>query len=218
MNAADVLAYLQECPEFLLEHARTLGIRPAGGKVQTFAEARRLAQEHKTAKMTEQFAEMAQAADANFKTTARLLACAKCLLAADGADAVCQAFSGSLTRDFALPAHMLCLLDTAVSAKPSDTVCTIGAGHAARAALSAAALPVCADRLPARLMDLLPASGKGLESFLCLPVVSSDGGNIAVLLAGDADAERFKNGMPTDLVTELAALFAAALERCKGKP
>lgn len=214
MKEETILAYLQAHPEFLLNHAEVLGIRPQEGKVQSFAQAQWQAQQQKTAKMAGQLVQMMQEADANFQTTARLMAFARRLLAATTLLQVCRAVSGSLSEDFALPHHRLLLLEEPKkkAVLPEDSLLAEGA---AREALQALTAPVCGQRIARPLMALLPQQGRGLESFLLLPVAVG-GRNIAVVVAGDADEGRFVAGMPVDLVLELAACTAAALARTGG--
>ena len=73
MNEKKILAYLQEHPEFLLNHAADLGVRPVEGRVQSFAQAQWLAQQKKAAKMAGQLAQIMQDADSNHQTLGRML-------------------------------------------------------------------------------------------------------------------------------------------------
>ena len=83
MNEKKILAYLQEHPEFLLNHAADLGVRPAEGRVQSFAQAQWLAQQKKAAKMAGQLAQIMQDADSNHQTLGRMLGFVRRLLAAN---------------------------------------------------------------------------------------------------------------------------------------
>ena len=168
MNEKKILAYLQEHPEFLLNHAADLGVRPAEGRVQSFAQAQWLAQQKKAAKMAGQLAQIMQDADSNHQTLGRILG------------------------DYRLPEN-----------------------HAAHAALSALEEPLCGNRIAPSLMKALPQEGRGLESFLLLPL-RVNGQTVAAMVAGDADETRFTPDLPLDWMRELAACTAAALARAGG--
>lgn len=215
MDEQNILAYLQAHPEFLLTHAQTLGIRPAEGRVQSFAQAQWQAQQQKTANMTRQLVQMMQEADANFQTTARLTAFVRRLLAANTLPQAFKAVSGSLNEDFGLPQHRLLLLESPPRHSTLPEAHRLPDSHPAHAALRQLAQPQCGSRIQAAVLKLLPQEGRGLESFLLLPVAFG-GRNIAVLLAGDADEHRFTPDMPTDFVRGLADCTAAALARIGG--
>ena len=215
MDENKVLAYLQAHPEFLLKHAPALGVRPAEGKVQSFAQAQWQAQQQKTANMAHQLVQMMQEADANFQTTARLTAFVRHLLAANTLLQVVRAVSTSLTEDFGLPQHRLLLLEAAPKKHTLPDDCFLSAKQAAYAELRKLPVQLCGQRIPAAVLKLLPEAGRGLESFLLLPV-AVNGRNVAVLLAGDGDETRFTPDMPVDLVRELAECLAVALVRTGG--
>ena len=61
----------------------------------------------------------------------------------------------------------------------------------------------------------LPQEGRGLESFLLLPL-RVNGQTVAVMVAGDADETRFTPDLPLDWMRELAACTVAALARAGG--
>ena len=87
--------------------------------------------------------------------------------------------------------------------------------HATHAALSALKEPLCGNRIAPALMKALPQEGRGLESFLLLPL-RVNGQTVAVMVAGDADETRFTPDLPLDWMRELAACTAAALARAGG--
>lgn len=215
MREADVLAYLQQNPDFLLQYGRQLGVRVEAGKVQSFAQAQWLAQQDKTTKMAQQLRDMMQQAADNVVISERMMRFAARLMAANTLLQVFNAASGSLKADFDLPAHVIHLFDVPKkkTALPDDAVLAVH--HPARAVLLKQQTVLCGSQLPAAVMKLLPQAGKGLESFLCLPLLA-DGVVRGAIVAGDADAERFVADMPTDRVAELAHLTALAMARTGG--
>ena len=64
-------------------------------------------------------------------------------------------------------------------------------------------------------MKALPQEGRGLESFLLLPL-RVNGQTVASMVAGDVDETRFTSDLPLDWMRELAACAAAALARAGG--
>lgn len=215
MNEKKILAYLQEHPEFLLNHAADLGMRPAEGRVQSFAQAQWLAQQKKAAKMAGQLAQIMQDADSNHQTLGRMLGFVRRLLAANTLLQVLRAAEAGWQEDFALPAGRVWLL-----AEPPKKGAVSGAyrlpeNHAAHAALSALEEPLCGNRIAPALMKALPQEGRGLESFLLLPL-RVNGQTVAAMVAGDADETRFTPDLPLDWMRELAACTAAALARAGG--
>lgn len=215
MREQDVLAYLQQHPEFLLQHAATLGVRPEAGKVQSFAQAQWLAQQAKTEKMALQLTDMLHQAQANATTSARLMRFACRLMTANTLLQACRAASGGLKDDFDLPAHRLLLLMPPRKKNAVSEEWLLPVSHPAHAHLTEQNDIVCAPQLPAALLALLPDGGCGLESFLLLPLLD-EGVVRGVVLAGDADENRFVADMPTDRVAELAQLMAVALARTGG--
>ena len=204
MNEKKILAYLQEHPEFLLNHAADLGVRPAEGRVQSFAQAQWLAQQKKAAKMAGQLAQIMQDADSNHQTLGRMLGFVRRLLAANTLLQVLRAAEAGWQEDFALPKK------GAVSG-----TYRLPENHAAHAALSALKEPLCGNRIASALMKALPQEGRGLESFLLLPL-RVNGQTVAVMVAGDADETRFTPDLPLDWMRELAACTSAALARAGG--
>ncbi|WP_225747939.1 DUF484 family protein [Eikenella sp. Marseille-P7795] len=215
MNEKKLLAYLQAHPEFLLNHAAELGVQPAQGRVQSFVQAQWLAQQEKAAKMAGQLAQIMQDADSNHQTLGRLLGFVRRLLAANTLLQVLRAAEAGLREDFGLASGCVWLL-----AEPPKKGAPAGAyrlpeNHAAHAALRALKAPLCDNHISPALIKALPQQGKGLESFLLLPV-RVNGQTVAVLAAGDADETRFTPDLPLDWVRELAACTAAALARAGG--
>lgn len=83
MNKQNVLNFLAENPDFLAEHAETLGVRLRDDKVRSFAQAQLAAAQIKADKMAAQMAQMMAAAEANHATMQRLLALDIALLRAN---------------------------------------------------------------------------------------------------------------------------------------
>ena len=81
--------------------------------------------------------------------------------------------------------------------------------------MSALKEPLCGNRIAPALMKALPQEGRGLESFLLLPL-RVNGQTVAAMVAGDADETRFTPDLPLDWMRELAACTSAALARAGG--
>ena len=215
MNDKKILAYLQEHPEFLLNHAEELGVRPADGRVQSFAQAQWLAQQQKTAKMASQLAQIIQDADSNHQTIGRMLEFMRRLLAANTVLQVLRAVEKGLDRDFGLVSGRIWLLADTPKKNTAVGAYRLPESHSAWAGLSALTEPICGNRITPAVLSVLPQNGRGLESFLLLPVCFG-GQAIAAIVAGDADETRFTPDLPLDWVRELASCTAVALARTGG--
>ena len=72
MNSAEILRYLKEHPEFLIQHAAELNIRVSESKVRSFAEAQIAAAEKKIDNIAHNMAQVADNAEVNKRTMQRI--------------------------------------------------------------------------------------------------------------------------------------------------
>ena len=214
MNKQNVLNFLAENPDFLAEHAETLGVRLRDDKVRSFAQAQLAAAQIKADKMAAQMAQMMAAAEANHATMQRLLALDIALLRANTVAQAVQALYRSLEQDFGLQQYRLVLAAAPHNkAKIPPALCV--ADERAKAEIAAMEVPVLGSKISPALRALLPADGKVAESFLQLPVPIG-GRTGALLLAADEDVARFGEDLPTEWIVRMAEAVGAELSRVMG--
>lgn len=213
-KADQILAYLRTHPEFLINHAEELGVRPVEGKVLSFNQGSLDVLKHKTEKMAVQVAQMLNDAEQNREISHKLLMFNQKLLSANTLGQLWRAAENSLTDDFQLPCHVLMIL-----AKPKHKVrVPVALDYTNRQDLqsiwSKVKKPICGHRLP----DVAYALFDGtlvLESFLQLPIYY-DNTLLAVLLIGHEQADYFHPDLATDLVETMANSLAVAMARMMG--
>ncbi len=214
LNEQTVLAYVQQRPEFLQTHAQTLGIRADESKILSFNQGSLNVLKQKTERMAAQLAQMLDDAERNRSTTAKLLAFNHRLLAANTVGQLAQACSDSLSEDFALPHHVLKIVQAPANKARIPQAVQAADNSALKKAWGKLSAPQCGQHLPEPVAALL-AKSPPLGSFLQLPVWRDDV-LLAVLLIGHEDADYFHADLETDLVAEMAQSLSVALGRMMG--
>lgn len=214
MNKQNVLDFLKSHPEFLAEHADALGVRMRDEKVRSFAQGQLVASQLKIEKMADQLQTMYEASEANQATMRRVLALDIALLDANTVGQLVQALYDSLAQAFGLQQFRL-----ALAAEPNNKTRIpdeiVVRDAKTRAAIKALDKPLLGNKISAEMRALLPQSEAVAESFLQLPVPIG-GKTGAVILAADADVNRFAADLPTELVERMAEAVGVALSRMMG--
>lgn len=214
MNKQNVLDFLKTHPDFLAEHADILGLRLRDDKLRSFAQAQLAASQLKIEKMADQLQAMYEASEANHATIQRVLALDVALLGANTAGQLVQALYESLERDFGLKKFRLALVASPNNKARIPEEITV-ANAKARAAVKALKKPVLGSKISSEMRALLPQDDMVAESFLQLPV-QIGGQTGAVILAADADVNRFSADLPTEWVERMAEAVGTALSRIMG--
>ena len=209
MNSAEILRYLKEHPEFLIQHAAELNIRVSESKVRSFAEAQIAASEKKIDNM----AQVAENAEANKRTMQRIFQLNLALLSCNTVSQVLKAVSGRLNNDFNLP--NFCLLLTESSRKKQTIPPEMHLTDSALAkCLASLDKPKCANKLiDEKLIKRLP--DPDAESFLHLPLRFNER-TIGVLIIGHKDPAYFAPNTPTEFVSLMGEAIATALAKMMG--
>lgn len=216
MNKENVLAFLREHPDFLAEHAGDLGVRLRDEKVRSFAQAQVAASQLKIEKMASQLQTMLADSEANRKTMLRQLALDVQLLGANTAGQLIHALYRSLREDFGLQQFALKIAVRPKNKARIPDEAVVFADTKAGAEIAALKKPLLGNKISKEMRALLPDGGSmAAESFLQLPVPIG-GATGAVLLAADADVNRFAEGLATESVEYMAAAVGAALSRIMG--
>lgn len=214
MNKQNVLDFLKSHPEFLAEHADALGVRMRDEKVRSFAQGQLVASQLKIEKMADQLQTMYEASEANQTTMRRVLALDIALLDANTVGQLVQALYDSLAQAFGLQQFRL-----ALAAEPNNKTRIpdeiVVRDAKTRAAIKALDKPLLGNKISAEMRALLPQSEAVAESFLQLPVPIG-GKTGAVILAADADVNRFAADLPTEWVERMAEAVGVALSRMMG--
>ena len=213
MNANEVLGYLKEHPEFLIQHAAELNIRVSESKVRSFAEAQIAAAEKKIDNIAHNMAQVAQNAEANKRTMQRIFQLNLALLSCNTVSQVLKAVSGRLNNDFNLP--NFCLLLTENSRKKLTIPPEMQLNDNALAErLASLNKPKCANKLiDKKLIKRLPHPDA--ESFLHLPLRYNNR-TVGVLVIGHKDPAYFAPDTPTEFVSQMGESIAAALAKMMG--
>ncbi|MBR5675646.1 MAG: DUF484 family protein [Neisseriaceae bacterium] len=213
MNTNDILGYLKEHPEFLIQHAAELNIRVSESKVRSFAEAQIAAADKKIDNMARNMEQISQNAEANKRTMERIFQLNLSLLACNTVSQVLKAVSGRLNNDFNLP--NFCLLLTANSRKKQTIPPEMHLTDTALAErLASLTRPKCANKLvDEKLIKRLP--DPDAESFLHLPLRYNNN-TIGVLVIGHKDPAYFAPDTPTEYVSLMAEAIATALAKMMG--
>ncbi|MBR5939684.1 MAG: DUF484 family protein [Neisseriaceae bacterium] len=213
MNTNDILGYLKEHPEFLIQHAAELNIRVSESKVRSFAEAQIAAADKKIDNMARNMEQISQNAEANKRTMERIFQLNLSLLACNTVSQVLKAVSGRLNNDFNLP--NFCLLLTTNSRKKQTIPPEMHLTDTALAErLASLSKPKCANKLvDEKLIKRLP--DPDAESFLHLPLRYNNN-TIGVLVIGHKDPAYFAPDTPTEYVSLMAEAIATALAKMMG--
>lgn len=213
MNTNDILGYLKEHPEFLIQHAAELNIRVSESKVRSFAEAQIAAADKKIDNMARNMEQISQNAEANKRTMERIFQLNLSLLACNTVSQVLKAVSGRLNNDFNLP--NFCLLLTTNSRKKQTIPPEMHLTDTALAErLASLSKPKCANKLvDEKLIKRLP--DPDAESFLHLPLRYNNN-TIGILVIGHKDPAYFAPDTPTEYVSLMAEAIATALAKMMG--
>lgn len=216
MNKEDVLAFLREHPDFLAEHAEELGVRLRDEKVRSFAQAQVAASQLKIEKMAFQLQTMLADSAANRTTMLRQLALDVRLLGVNTAGQLIHVLYRSLREDFGLQQFALKIaVKPKNKARIPDEAAVFGCVKVSEK-IAALEKPLLGNKISQEMQALLPGGcGAVAESFLQLPIPIG-GATGAVLVAADADANRFAEGLATESIGYMAAAVGAALSRIMG--
>lgn len=183
-------------------------------KVRSFAQGQLVASQLKIEKMADQLQTMYEASEANQATMRRVLALDIALLDANTVGQLVQALYDSLAQAFGLQQFRL-----ALAAEPNNKTRIpdeiVVRDAKTRAAIKALDKPLLGNKISAEMRALLPQSEAVAESFLQLPVPIG-GKTGAVILAADADVNRFAADLPTEWVERMAEAVGVALSRMMG--
>lgn len=214
MDKESILEFLKAHPDFLVEHADKLGIRLRDEKIRSFAQAQLVASQLKINKMANQLENMLTDSEANRVTIERLLALDLQLLKANTIGQLVQALYQVLKDSFGISQFKLALVaESKNKARIPEGI--LVAGHKARSEIAALEKPVLGNKISKEMRNLLPQSEIVPESFLQLPVpIGNKTG--AVLLAADADVNRFAEDLETEWIERMAEAIGTALSRIMG--
>lgn len=201
--------FLYQNPQWLQEHAAEFGLKPKESKVLSFQEGKVSQLKSKMEHMAAQLEEILLDTQANQALSAKIFCLDRRLLAVNTVIQWLKAVSASLTEDFNLPNHKVCIVSQPVKnvRLPAEFVAN---QEIARAAHSLTR-PQCGT-VPAAAFLSLFAAMPGLASFLQLPLRFHDQ-TIAVVLIGHEDADHFRPDLSTESVSIMADNMAVSLAR-----
>lgn len=215
VNAEAVLAYLQTHPEFLSEHADTLGISLHSGKVRSIAALQLEQHRAKIKRLGDNIRSLVSNAGANEALFVKIMRLAQALQQDNTVLQMLASIDTAMEEDFRLPDYALRWWrpQTRRGVVPEDFYLDSSAQIASLSKLSE---PICTQHPPLKeMLDWLPETDKPYESFLILPLPVEDA-TAGVWVFGHSDPEYFNAETDTLFVEQLGRLVAAALRRALG--
>lgn len=211
MNETAVLAFLKSHPEFLLTHAKSLGVQPSNDKITAFAEVKLQANEIRTERMAQHLNEVIDNARKNQTMIDTLFALDHALIGATSISALADAVDHTLNNGFNLPYHALKLVPHNHVAYPEALV--LQSSSQASDKLAQLKHSTCVHYLSDELLAWLPKSNDTLQSFLKVPLLSPTQQFMGVLIVASPNPDHFNPKQETHYMDNLARNLSAALNR-----
>ena len=212
MNAEDVAQYLQQNPDFLVEHgelfSRLAVPHPQHeGQVISLGERQQHALRDKIRLLEAKLAELIAFGEENDEISEKVHRLALALLEAGRFDVVRQALIGSLQEDFAVPHVALRLWGGAMGRAETEFMAV---SEAARAYAESLRHPHCGTPDNLEVLAWFGEAALHVRSVALMPL-RRHGQVFGLLALGSAEGERFYPGMGTLYLGRIGELAAAAL-------
>lgn len=210
-----ILQFLQQHPEFLLENAQLLGVRPIDSKIRTFSEAQLASAEKEINTIAHHMAVMTENTTHNVHVLKTIIDLGTQLAYSNTIRQTLKIISGSLKDGFSLH-DFACLLLIDPQKKTSlPEGFRLPETHAAYAKLKVLTTPVSGTRLLHRSLNEMLSKNHENESYLHLPIRFADK-TIGALIIGHTDPHHFPKDAETEYVALMGELIGAAWARILG--
>ncbi|MBP6345331.1 DUF484 family protein [Neisseriaceae bacterium CLB008] len=214
MNEASLLDFLKNHPEFLLTHAKILGIQPNNDKITAFAEVKLQANEIRTQRMEQHLNDVIDNARHNQALIETLFNLDHALIGATSLADITTALTKAMTEGFDLPYYVLKLVQPAHSIQPTlPAALLLNEGGKAYEKLNQLKRSVCDQYLADDVLAWLPPSATTLQSFLKVPLLTPEQGFMGVLIVASPNPQHFGPEQDTHYMDHLAQNLGAALNR-----
>ena len=211
MNEAAILDFLKNNPEFLLTHAKSLGVQPSHEKITAFAEVKLQANEIRTERMAQHLNEVIDNARHNQALIETLFALDHALIAATSLNDVTTALHTALDQGFQLPQYALRLVPQAHMTLPETELLKPNTPTFEKFKLLKRS--VCDHYLADDVLAWLPKSAETLQSFLKVPLLGPTQDFIGILIVASPNPKHFGPEQDTHYMDHLALSLSAALNR-----
>ncbi|MBP6861592.1 MAG: DUF484 family protein [Neisseriaceae bacterium] len=211
MNDVDVLDFLKNHPEFLLTHAKSLGIQPSNDKITAFAEVKLQANEIRTQRMEQHLNALIDNARHNQALIDTLFTLDHALIGATSLTELTTALHHALSDGFNLPHYTLKLAPMVGDALPEAL--TFPATSSAFDKLSQLKHSTCDHYLADDVLAWLPPAPETLQSCLKMPLLTPTQGFMGVLIVASPNPQHFSPEQDTRYMDNLARNLSAALNR-----
>ncbi|WP_037585909.1 DUF484 family protein [Stenoxybacter acetivorans] len=211
VNVQQVLAFLENHPDFLVQYAEKLGFRPQENKVLSFNQGKLAQMQQKSERTHTLMQQIIADTQHNSIVMQKLLAFTHRLLLTANLTQLVKAVDAGLRQDFSLPNYAFKILPPEISKAKIPKILLWQTEISAEAAADFYHVQ-CGSQIHAAIQALLIQQNPSLMSFLQLPVVWQ-GKTIAFLAIGHEDSGYFHADLSTDLAAQLAANLAAVLAR-----
>lgn len=216
MNADDVVTYLREHPDFLVQHGEIFAEitvpHPHGGQAITLAERQLHALRDKIRLLERKLAELIRFGEENDEIGERVHRLTLALLEADDYPALRYAMFQSLVDDFAVPHVGMRIWNSVLSRededfKPVSETVLFLAGDMHQ--------PYCGAPASLEVLEWLGEAAPHVRSVALIPL-RRDAQVFGMLALGSEEAERFYPEMGTLYLSRIGDIAATALRRQLG--
>ncbi len=216
MNEAAVLDFLKNHPEFVLTHAKVLGVQPNNEKITAFAEVKLQANEIRTQRMEQHLNNIIEHARQNQALIDTLFVLDHGLIAATNIDDLTAALHQALSSGFQLPQYALKLAPKNPMAVADGLL--LNPNSPVFEKFSQLRQSHCDHYLADEVLTWLPPSNDTMQSFLKMPLFDADKHFIGILIVASPNADHFGPEQDTHYMDNLAQNLSAALNRILNLP
>ncbi|MBX9296764.1 DUF484 family protein [Chromobacterium piscinae] len=209
MHSEQVLAFLDEHPDFLQQHAPRYNLQAApqnGERVISFVERQMLELKDQNRQLEAQLQQLIERGQDNDRLLARLHRLTLALLAARGPSELIAELKGSLRQEFQLDRAALKLWHPAAEKDAEH----YNARSEVQSLARNLAAPYCGPYVNDEVLSWFPATPV-LQSFAQVALKDAGGQPFGILVLASDDSQRFTFDMHTQYLAQIGELLSAAL-------
>jgi len=211
MQSDEVLAYLEEHPDFLQQHGNRLGLRSNDRIVVPLAERQLLEARDQKRQLEARLTQLLRHGEANDQTTNRTHRLAIALIRAETLDALVNTLLACFDSEFGLNRVAVRLWHP--SAEGNATL--HNARHDVRLLARNLSTPYCGPYVNDEVLSWLPLTPV-LQSFAQVPLKEAGQEPFGLLVLASDDPERFTHHMHTQYLARIGELVSTAFARLLG--
>lgn len=209
MLTDQVLSFLEDNPDFLLQHASRFGLQPIQPTtVVPLAERQVLELREQNRQMENRLSQLMRNAESNDLIISRTHQLALALFRARDLESLIDGLMQSFQQDFSLERCALRLWHPAAVKLPQ----VYNGRQAVKRLASNLTGPSCGPYANDQVLSWFPAEPT-LESFAMIPLKNASGEAFGLLVLASNDPRRFTADMQTHYLTQIGELITITLER-----